>query len=102
MIRIRISSDALLDLEVGYEFYERQETGLGEYFATHIRADIEGLKISAGIHRKLYRDLHRLMSKKFPFAIFYRLDEEIATVVAIVDCRKDPDWIDLHLDHGDE
>ena len=102
MIRIRISGDALLDLEVGYEFYERQEPGLGEYFATHIRADIEGLKITAGIHRKLYRDLHRLMSKKFPFAIFYQLEGEVATVVAIVDCRMDPEWIDLHLDPGDD
>jgi hypothetical protein len=42
------------------------------------------------------------MSKKFPFAIFYQLEGEVATVVAIVDCRMDPEWIDLHLDPGDD
>jgi len=102
VIRIRISEDALLDLDDGYAFYERQETGLGEYYATHIRADIEGLKVTAGIHRKPYRNLHRLISRKFPFAIFYSLEGDIATVVAVVDCRKDPDWIELHLGQLDE
>jgi hypothetical protein len=68
---VQISADALEDLNNGYLFYEAQEPGLGEYFAACLRADIEGLRVSAGIHRVVYRDYHRLLSKVFPYGIFY-------------------------------
>jgi len=72
MIQVRISEDALQDLNDGYLFYEAQEAGLGDYFAACLRADVEGLKISAGIHRVVYQDYHRLLSKVFPHGILHR------------------------------
>jgi plasmid stabilization system protein ParE len=97
MIRVRLSGDALDDLNEGFRFYEAQEPGLGDYFLSHLRADIDGLKISAGIHRRPYRHLHRLLSRSFPYSIFYEFNAEEALVVAVVDCRRDPEWIDAHL-----
>lgn len=47
-IEIEISSDALTDLRNGF-FYEKQAGGLGDYFSTQIRSDIDGLQITAGI-----------------------------------------------------
>jgi len=44
MIEVQISEDAAEDLNDGYLFYDAQEAGLGEYFASCIRADIEGLR----------------------------------------------------------
>jgi len=66
MIKITISEDALVDLHDGFDFYEEQEVGLGDYFSSQLRADIDGLKITAGIHLQTHRDLHRLLSHKFP------------------------------------
>jgi hypothetical protein len=97
MITIRISDDALQDLNNGFLFYEAQETGLGEYFAACLRADIEGLKVWAGIHRVIYKDYHRLLSRVFPYGIFYTLDKEAAVVWAVIDLRRDPAWIRAHL-----
>ena len=45
---VQISEDALADLNNGHLFYEAQEAGLGGYFAACLRADIEGLRVSAG------------------------------------------------------
>lgn len=98
MIHIRISSDALEDIKEGFLFYEFQDTGLGEYFLSQLRSDIDGLKITAGIHRQPYRHLHRLLSRRFPYAIFYEFKNSEALVVAVVDCRRDPDWISAHLE----
>lgn len=64
MIQVRISGDALDDLGDAFVFYEVQEPGLGDYFLSQLRADIDGLKITAGIHRQPYRRLHRLLSRK--------------------------------------
>jgi hypothetical protein len=98
MIKVGISQEAFTDLNDGYWFYEAQESGLGDYFASSLRADIDGLKISGGIHRIVFRDYHRLLSRVFPYAIFYTIRNEEVTVWAVVDCRRDPDWIRRHLD----
>ena len=68
MMKVRISEDALQDLNDGYFFYDAQQGGLGDYFTACLRADIEGLKVSAGIHRIVYQDYHRLLSRVFPLA----------------------------------
>ena len=93
MINVQISEDALQDLNDGYLFYEAQAPGLGGYFAACLRADIEGLKISAGVHRIVYEDYHRLLSRVFPYGIFYTLQREVADVWAVIDLRRDPAWI---------
>ena len=52
-------------------FYEKQNAGLGEYFQNSIFADIDSLIIYAGIHR-VQQGHYRLLSKKFPYAIYYK------------------------------
>ena len=93
MITLRISEDALLDLDEGFWFYELQASGLGDYFAGKLRADIETLHVTAGVHPNVYRDYHRLLSRTFPFGVFYTLSDDIATVWAVIDLRHDPAWI---------
>ena len=51
MITIKISDEALDDFGEGFRFYESHEAGLGDYFASCLRGDIEGLRLSADIHR---------------------------------------------------
>lgn len=92
-MRIQISQDALNDLNEGFRFYECQEPGLGDYFRASLQAEIESLKIFAGMHRADYRDYHRLICKTFPFAIYYTCDDDVAIVWAVIDCRRDPAWI---------
>ena len=93
MIRVEISEDAQADLNEGFLFYEAQEPGLGDYFIACPRADIEGLKVSAGAHRVVYADYHRLLSKVFPYGVFYTTEGGSAVVWAVLDLRRDPAWI---------
>ena len=97
MIRIHITSDALEDLNEGFLFYDSQEVGLGEYFSDSLKSDIENLKVTGGVHRMAYRDYRRALSRIFPYAIYYTMEAEIVTIWAIVDCRRNPEWISDHL-----
>ncbi len=97
MISIRISEEAIEDLNDGFAFYEAQQTGLGDYFSACLRADIESLRLYAGTGRRVYADYHRLLSRVFPFAVFYTLDSETVIVWAVLDLRRDPDWIRKRL-----
>jgi hypothetical protein len=93
MIRVEISEDAQADLNEGFLFYEAQKPGLGDYFIACVRADIEELKVSAGAHRVVYADYHRLLSKVFPCGVFYTIEGGSAVVWAVLDLRRDPAWI---------
>ena len=92
MKRIKISESAEADLVDGYKFYEEQEPGLGDYFLDSLYADIDSLFIYAGISQTFYKKYYRLLSKRFPFAIYYSLTEDLVYVKAVLDCRRKPSW----------
>ena len=96
-MNIQVLDQAVEDLMEGFRFYEDQQTGLGSYFLTNLYADIESLRIYGGIHRRAYKNFHRLLSKRFPFAVFYTVESETLFVHAVVDCRRDPAWIRTRL-----
>lgn len=81
----------------GYHFYETVEASLGIYFLDSLYSDIDSLRIYGGIHRKAYKNIHRALSKRFPFAIYYTVEWETVRVRSIVDCRRNPSWIRQHL-----
>jgi hypothetical protein len=96
-MRIDILDGAEKDLVKGFEFYERQSAGLGEYFLDSIFSDIESLRLYAGTH-SLHFGYHRLLAKRFPFAIYYRLmPSSVVRIYAILDCRRNPAWIHSRL-----
>jgi hypothetical protein len=68
-MRIRLLPEAEKELEIGADFYESQQPGLGSYFNDCLTADIESLRIYAGIH-ETYRGFQRFLSKRFPFSIW--------------------------------
>lgn len=87
------------DLQQGRQFYEANKEGVGEYFFDSIVADIESLKLYAGIHSK-YFGLYRMLAKRFPFAIYYDVFETTAIVIAVLDLRRNPAWIRKQLNRN--
>ncbi|MCI5137616.1 MAG: type II toxin-antitoxin system RelE/ParE family toxin [Candidatus Electrothrix sp. AR1] len=90
-MKVTILDAAEKDLESGYHFYEKQAQGLGIYFLDSLYSDIDSLIFFGGTYRKFF-GCHRLFSKRFPFAVYYRLAEDEILVTAIIDYRKSPSW----------
>jgi hypothetical protein len=96
-MNIRILSSAYNDLVAGRKFYERQGEGLGEYFFDSLFSDIDSLLLYGGIHQKVY-GYHRLLSKRFPYAIYYKIDDgETIVVWRVLDCRQAPEKTRISL-----
>jgi hypothetical protein len=91
-MKIRILDGARDDLIHGSRFYEMQEKGLGSYFLDALFSDIDSLTVYSGIHLVVEGGYFRLLSKRFPFAVYYRLDEANVLVYAVLDCRRNPAW----------
>ena len=95
-MKIRILPEASRDIELGGDFYESRQKGLGEYFISSISSDIESLRIFGGIHRK-HHGLFRMLSKRFPFAIYHEIRDDVIEIYAVLDCRQDPTKISGRL-----
>jgi plasmid stabilization system protein ParE len=89
-MQVRVARSAETDLLEGFAFYERQQAGIGDYFLDSLFADIDALTLYAGIHLKFDIRLHRMLARRFPFAIYYEMRDDIAIVVAVLDCRQNP------------
>ena len=88
-MKVQLLDQAELDLRDGIRFYESQGEGLGDYFEVSLLSDAESLRLYAGIHPREH-GFHKLLSKRFPYAIYYRVEGGVASVYAILDCRRDP------------
>jgi len=98
-MRIKILSSALDDLHKGRLFYEKQGEGLGEYFLDSLFSDIDSLVLYGGIHTMVF-GYHRVLAKRFPYGIYYRIEDDTVVVVwRVLDLRRDPLKIRQALDH---
>lgn len=91
-MKVQILDEAEQDLVDGYRFYESQVAEVGDYFLDSLFSDIDSLRLYAGIH-SLHLGYNRLLSKRFSFAVYCRIENDVVRVYAILDCRRDPSWI---------
>ncbi len=91
-MKVKLLSTAVEDLYEARLFYERQGEGLGEYFFDSLFSDIDSLILYGGIHQKIF-GFYRMLAKRFPYAIYYQVEQETAVVWRVLDLRQDPERI---------
>ena len=89
-MHVELRDEARNDIVKGALFYGRQSPGLDDYFVECIQKDLAKLQTTFGVHERVY-GFYRRLSERFPFAIYYLVHETVVDVVAILDCRVDPD-----------
>lgn len=99
-MRVEILPEAKFDLDEAYWFYERLSEDLGEYFLSSVTSDILGLRLLRGHHVREGK-YYRLVANKFPFSIFYTIEDndDVIRVHAVIDQRRDPDGSKVNLKH---
>lgn len=95
-MRVEILESAHEDLMDGYRFYESQETGLGDYFMDSMYAELGALRLYAGIHVRRF-GFFRAIAKRFPYSIYYEIEDGVVQVYGVLGDRRNPDWIASHL-----
>lgn len=80
------------DMADGYGFYERQSPGLGAYFSDTLYSEMESLQLYAGIHPVRY-GFYRLLAHRFPYSVYYKTEDGVARIYAVLDNRMNPERI---------
>ena len=92
-----ILQSAKNDLRDGYLFYEMQGgSHLGDCFLATLQDELSSLAGFAGIHSRRF-GLHRALSRRFPYSIYYDIEDGEARVYGVLDNRRNPSWIYNHL-----
>ena len=89
MTEYEILPSGFRDIANGRNFYDEKGGGLGDYFLASVFAEIESLRLHAGIHRKIW-GYHRILVENFPFAVFYKIIDGKVIVFRILDLRRNP------------
>ncbi len=89
--KIKIEQRALLDIELGFNYYEAQQTGLGVRFNQAVFHSFETLKQNP-FYQIRYDNFRCLPIKKFPFMVHYEVEEDIriVNIYAIINSHRNP------------
>ena len=89
-MRLRYTSRARNDLDIAFEWYEEQRRGLGFDFLDCVEAAIEIIQQMPKLYARHHEHFRRTLVRRFPFSIFYTIEEKEIVVHAIFDNRQDP------------
>lgn len=88
-MRVKLFREAKADLLRARDFYDSQESGLGDYFVDVMTSEIDALAWYGGVH-VVHRGYYKAVVRKFPYSIYYKVVGDLVKVYAILDNRRDP------------
>lgn len=81
------------DLDDAYYWYEERESGLGKEVIRCIDTKIANINRHPLQHSVVQNKyVRRALVDKFPFSIYFEIEEELITIFAILHQRRSPDY----------
>jgi plasmid stabilization system protein ParE len=73
-------------------------TGVGAYFLDSFFSEIDSLILFGGMHRQMF-GFHRMLARRFPYAIYHQLKNPQTIVVwRVLDLREHPGKLRTELE----
>ena len=88
--RLIIRPEAAEELKDSFLWYELQSKGLGFEFFRSIDAAFTLINRSPLLYTEIYRNIRRALIRKFPFEIFYIIDNDKIIVLAVFHAKRNP------------
>ena len=87
---IRFRPEAENDIEDASVWYESQRQGLGQLFLDEVQKSLDVIVENPLLYPIIYRNTRRAVIHKFPFAIFFRFEENEVIVFAVIHGSRSP------------
>lgn len=95
MTEYRLISEprADLDVEAAFEWYEHERPGLGLEFLDELRAAYNRIADGPLKYQHLRSGIRRTLLKRFPYAVYFAIEDDIVVVVTVLHASRDPaEW----------
>lgn len=90
-MRLRYTARAKDDMDFTFAWYERQRRGLGFEFLDCIEISIKSILENPEMYRNCYSNFRTCVIRRFPFSIFYTIEDVEIIVHSVFDNRQDPE-----------
>ena len=88
----RFHPEALAELQSAARYYETCQLGLGSRFIAAVETAVERIVLSPQSWRIMEGDVRRYMTKIFPFAVLYTIENNWVLIVAVMHCHREPGY----------
>ena len=90
-MKLRYTDRAKDDIELAFAWYERQRRGLGFEFLDCIEIAVMSILDNPDIYRAYYSIFRGCVIRRFPFSVFYTIEDTEIVVHSVFDNRQDPE-----------
>lgn len=87
---VRLTRAAVEDLREASDWYQREAPHVASTFRRAVREAHERIGNNPWQYPDVYRGVRRALIHRFPYGVFFRLQEERVQVIAIVHQARDP------------
>ena len=91
MARLDVRPEAELDALEAASWYDSERNGLGLELLTELRATFARIEEGPRHYPLVFGECRRAILRRFPFGVFFIVDAEVATVLAITHLHRHPD-----------
>jgi plasmid stabilization system protein ParE len=88
----RFADAALAEFIEAGRYYNRQVPGLGDDFVDEIESGIRKILHGPSVWRPIEDDVRRFLVARFPYGIYYTVEEDVVTIWAVKHLHRDPDY----------
>lgn len=85
-----ITPEAEDDLAEAKAWYDRKRKGLGDEFVLCIEEALDRIRLLPGGAVEVLPSVRRAFVRRFPYAVFYRIDSDQIAVIAVYHSKRDP------------
>lgn len=89
-LEIRLRPEAEQDLAESATWYEEQRQGLGQEFLDEILTMLSNIADTPLMYPNVHRNTRRALIQRFPFGVYYRVEEMTVIVVAVIHGSRNP------------
>nr|VFJ48015.1 MAG: Plasmid stabilization system protein ParE [Candidatus Kentron sp. DK] len=89
-MKVHLRPEAEADTEEAARWYEQQCGGLGDGFLDEISRILGVISDNPDRYPVVHGDTRRALVRRFPFGIYYRVEEEAIVVVAVMHGSRHP------------
>lgn len=92
-MRLRVRPEALADLEGARAWYERRQRGLGRAMVRAVDDALMRVRSQPEAGVEVLPGVRRVLVRRFPYLVFYRLRDDAIIVLAVAHARRNPEHL---------
>ena len=91
--RLVAESRADVDVAATFDWYEKEQAGLGSEFLDELRATYDRLADGPLAYQDLRLGIRRALVRRFPYAVYFAVEGDVIVVLAVLHVSRHPaEW----------